>query len=176
VLKLYKRGRSGVRYWEAWGDGPVVIIHTGKLGQTGTVRKLTREKGQTTTKAIAAAAAAPLARGYAEIPLDEHRQIVVQYRCAGWGSVEDLDKRHQVEELFNECLGWTGNGHCDGGDIGSGSMNVYSYAVDAQLAVKTILATLRKHRLLKGAVVAVEEGDDYRVVYPANFQGEFSID
>jgi hypothetical protein len=34
---------------------------------------------------------------------------------------------------------------------------------------------LRSRRLLKGAVVAVREGEDYRVVYPARFRGTFSL-
>jgi hypothetical protein len=47
------------------------------------------------------------------------------------GSTADLDKRVAVEELMNEGLGWTGLGHCDGGDIGSGTMKIFCYVADA---------------------------------------------
>jgi hypothetical protein len=175
MLKLYKRGRTGVRYWEAWKTPGMVVVHEGRLGERGKTRFLLPAERQRPERLIAEAATKPQAKGYAEVPLEEHYQVVVQYRLKTWGSPEDLNKGHKVEELFNECLGWTGNGRCDGNDIGSGTMNVFSYVIDPELAVETMVAALRQHRLLKGAFVAVREGEDYRVVYPTRFRGEFSL-
>jgi hypothetical protein len=175
MLKLYKRGRTGVRYWEAWKTPLMVVVHEGRLGKRGKTRCLLPTGRQRPERLIAEAAKKPRAKGYAEVSLEEHSQIVVQYRLKTWGSPEDLNKAHKVEDLFNECLGWTGNGRCDGNDIGSGTMNVFSYVIDAELAVETMVAALRQHRLLNGAVVAVREGEDYRVVYPTRFRGEFSL-
>jgi hypothetical protein len=132
-------------------------------------------RGPSAEEIIAEAAEKPRQKGYTEIPMGEHHQVVVQHRLPSWGSVQDLKKGHRVEDLFNECLGWTGNGRCDGNDIGSGTMNIFSYVVDPKRGVETMLAPLRQHRLLKGAVVAVREGDDYRVVYPARSKSAFSL-
>jgi hypothetical protein len=44
---------------------------------------------------------------------------------------------------MNETLGWTGLGHCDGGSIGSGSMEVCCLVVDAEIAKQTILSDLK---------------------------------
>jgi hypothetical protein len=175
MLKLYKRGRTGVRYWEAWDIPGMVVVHEGKLGDRGKTKYLIREKGQTAKQCITEAARKPRAKGYAEIPTDDHYQVVVQYRLKTWGTAKDLAKGHKIEALFNECLGWTGNGHCDGNDFGSGTMNIFSLVVDPELGAATLVAELRKNRLLKGAVVALREGEDYRVVYPARFKGEFSL-
>jgi hypothetical protein len=35
---------------------------------------------------------------------------------------------------MNECLGWTGNGSCDGGDIGRGKVNIINYVIDVKKA------------------------------------------
>jgi predicted DNA-binding WGR domain protein len=175
MLKLYKRGRGGVRYWEAWAHGAWIIVHEGKLGERGKVKHLFPEDGRTPEQVIAEAAQKPRQRGYAEIPMEQHHQVVVQYRLKTWASAEDLEKGYNIEELFNECLGWTGNGCCDGNDIGSGTLNIFSDVVDPQIGAETIIATLRKHRLLKGAVVAVREDDEYRVAYPSRFKGDFSL-
>ncbi len=175
MLKLYKRGRRGVRYWEAWKIPGMVVVHEGKLGDRGKTDYLILDEGQTPEQCIEEAAQKPRAKGYAEIPRDEQFQVVVQYRLETWGAPEDLKKGHKIEGLFNECLGWTGNGRCDGNDIGSGTMNIFSIVVDPDLGAATLVAELRKHRLLKGAVVAVQEEEDYRVVYPSRFKGKFSL-
>jgi hypothetical protein len=175
MLKLYKRGRTGVRYWEAWKVPGMVVVHEGKLGDRGKTKYFFPEDGQTPERCIKEAAAKPRAKGYAEIPLDEQHQVVVQFRLKTWGSPADLEKGHKIEDLFNECLGWTGNGYCDGNDIGSGTLNIFSIVVEPDLGAATLVEELRKNRLLKGPVVAVREGEKYRVVYPARFQGEFSL-
>lgn len=64
------------------------------------------------------------AAGFKPLKRSEVRSIVIQYKIEGHGSSPDLEKRVAVEELMNERLGWTGLGHCDGGDIGSGTMNI----------------------------------------------------
>jgi hypothetical protein len=175
MLKLYKRSRSGIRYWEAWNYMGMVVVHEGRLGDRGKKRFLIPDDDQTPEQSIQEAARKPRSKGYAEIATVDQYQIVVQYRLKTWGSAEDLDKSHKIESLFNECLGWTGNGRCDGNDIGSGTLNIFSIVVDPELAAAELVKELRKNRLLRGAVVAVQEGEEYRVVYPARFKGKFSL-
>ena len=64
------------------------------------------------------------------------------------GDEADLEKCHTVEHILNNRLGWTGNGHCDGGDIGSGTINVFSCVVDPYIAKETIVAGLNENNLL----------------------------
>jgi hypothetical protein len=174
MLKLYKRGPRGIRYWEAWKLAGMVVVHEGKLGERGKASYLVPRKTQSAERFIQEKAKKPREKGYAEIPREEHYQIVVQYRLKGWGSPADLKKGHRIEDLLNGCLGWTGNGRCDGNDIGSGTMNIFSIVVDPELAAQAIIAELRGQRLLKAAVIAFRRGEEYRVVYPARFRGKFS--
>lgn len=86
-----------------------------------------------------------------------------------------LKLRHSVEDLMNECLGWTGNGSCDGGDIGSGTANIFNYVVDVGKATRTIIEELKNNNLLQGAKIAYLNPDDeeYIVLYPDG--AEFDI-
>lgn len=59
------------------------------------------------------------------------------------GSGADLEKRHRLEERMNGTLGWTGLGHCDGGSIGSGTMEVCCLVVDFDIAKRVIEADLK---------------------------------
>jgi hypothetical protein len=175
MVKLYRRGGQAVEYWEAWDEANgFVTVHWGKLGQTGQSKSMRVPPGEPAEAFIAALAQPRRGEGYAEIDLEDHAQLVVQYRTEGWGSTDDLDRRHKVEGVLNECLGWTGNGHCDGGDIGSGSINVFSFVVDPHLARDAIVAALRDPRLLDGAVIAVARADNFEVLWPPDHPGDFS--
>jgi hypothetical protein len=44
---------------------------------------------------------------------------------------------------MNEVLGWTGLGHCDGGSIGSGTMEVCCMVVDVDIATRVIESDLK---------------------------------
>lgn len=113
-----------------------------------------------------------------------HYSLIVQYRVDGWGSPADLKKRHRLSDLLGDCLEETENGYCDGGDIGSGSINIFlEEVIDPQRACDTIVAALQESDDLEGAVIALdldpegtqEEGPDYAILWPTDYQGEFSI-
>jgi hypothetical protein len=103
------------------------------------------------------------------------RSIVIQYRIAGRGNTADLNRRVTIEKLMNERLGWTGLGHCDGGDIGSGAMNIFCYVADARVVESVIVRELETQGFLEGAVIAEREGDAVEVLWPRNFEGAFSL-
>ncbi len=44
---------------------------------------------------------------------------------------------------MNETLGWTGLGNCDGGSIGSGTMEVCCFVADFEVAKSVIAANLK---------------------------------
>ena len=67
---------------------------------------------------------------------------MVEYAVGGMGTKADLEKRHRLEDRMNETLGWTGLGACDGGSIGSGTMEVCNFVVDFDLAKKVIVEDL----------------------------------
>jgi hypothetical protein len=176
MIKLYKREEAKIRYWEAWDAGREITIHWGDVGETGETRLVRRSRGESAEDVFSRESAQPRNEGFSEIPLEEHATIVVQYKVGGWGSEEDLSKRFEVEAILNESLGWTGNGHCDGGDIGSGTINAFSLVVEPHLAKDAIVDALSEKGLLEGAVVAFHRGEeDFTVLWPENFSGKFSI-
>lgn len=176
MIKLYKKTLRGMEYWEAWEDEGKVVTHWGLLGDTGKKKDVSLASGDEADEVIERESKPFRESGFEEI--EAIAEIVVHYKCDSWGSAEDLKKRHRVQDLMNECLGWTGNGHCDGGDIGSGSINIYSFVIDPELAASTTIATLREENLLEGATIATrqnsdDEGEIYKVHWPAGFTDKF---
>ena len=72
-----------------------------------------------------------------------------------------------MEDLTNGCLGWTGNGFCDGGDIGSGTINTFNYVINVEFALDTIIKELTENQLLDGVKIAyMNFEEEYIVLYP----------
>ncbi len=72
------------------------------------------------------------------LPAEEEFTLLVEFTVDGMSSGEDVAKRHKLEDRLNETLGWTGLGNCDGGSIGSGTMEVCNYVVDVDIAKEVI--------------------------------------
>ena len=172
MIKLYKAG-DDLRYWEAWSTDTEVTVHWGVAGHVGETREFQLKPGENPNAIIAREAKQPKKDGYRKMPASKLQRLVIQYRVSGMGEVYDLDKRAKVEELLNECLGWKGLGHCDGGDLGSGTMNVFCFVVDAKTAVPHVLEELKASGMIDGAIVAI--GEEAKVVWPMNFEGTFLI-
>ena len=122
MIKLYKATADALLYWETWEHEGTHTIHWGKVGETGQTKELRSGLLRNVEKSVQKEVRERLSEGYAE--REELEVLLIQYRLDSWGSVADLELRHKIEDLMNECLGWTGLGHCDGGDIGSGTVNI----------------------------------------------------
>ena len=155
MLKLYKNTSSGVEYWETWDDGNGNhTVHWGSLGTRGKTKTLSAGLFRDPTKKIQTEVEGLLESGYSQLEIEDHVTLLVEYAVDGFGTSEDLDKRHELEQRLNETLGWTGLGHVDGGSTGSGTMEACCYVVDFEIAKSVI------ERELKGT-----EFDDYTRIY-----------
>lgn len=175
MLKLYRVTERGIEYWEAWATDKEVTLHWGKLGEEGENRDIPIKPGINPNDTIRSEAKPIRAAGFKALMRSQLRSVVIQYTIEGHGNTTDLDKRVAVEELMNERLGWTGLGHCDGGDIGSGTMNIFCYVVDAKIAAPVIVRELEARGFLEGAVIAETKRDAVDMLWPHNFEGTFSL-
>jgi hypothetical protein len=60
--------------------------------------------------------------------------LIVEYALDTWGTPDDLERRHKLEDQFDDLIGWLGLGHLDGGSIGSGTMEIALLVVDYGIA------------------------------------------
>ena len=144
MLKLYKLDDQPPQYWETWdNDDGSHTVHWGELGQTGQTRTVTSSAHKKATDEIQLEVDDFVSRGFRPVEMDDHRILLVEYAVDGFGTSDDLDKRHKLESRMNETLGWTGLGHCDGGSIGSDTMEACCFVVDFEIAKSVIEADLK---------------------------------
>ncbi len=156
MLKLYKLSNEIKEYWETWDNGNGShTVHWGELGTIGnskTVKSAWFKKAETI---IQKEIDALVAQGFHPIDEEDHTPLLIEYKVEEMGNSKDVEKRHRLENLMNETLGWTGLGACDGGGIGSGTMEVCNYVVDFEVA----------ENVIKKALVGTEFSDYTRIYY-----------
>jgi hypothetical protein len=142
MQKLYKRSNGVLHYHEAWVAGREIIEHWGVAGERGATATHKLPRGADEEHAIQEVLNHAVADGF--VPIEEMGEatLLIEYRVDGFGTERDLKKRHDLEERMNETLGWTGLGNCDGGSIGSGTMEVCCFVADFEVAKRVIEADL----------------------------------
>ena len=138
MLKLYKISDTTKSYWETWENDGVHTVHWGILGTKGESKELKSSILRKAETTIQKEVDAMVADGFRPIEFEDHYTLMIEYAIIGMGDTKDVDKRHRLEEKMNEALGWTGLGNCDGGSIGSGTMEVCSFVVDFEVAKAVI--------------------------------------
>lgn len=140
---LYKKINGHLHYWETWGDpeGKSAIIHWGIVGERGEVKNIYSDASSSFEEIGEAELNDVLEKGYEEI--EDYDILYIEYKVDDMGTAEDLQKRHALQDRMDETLGGTGLGFCDGGSIGSGTMEVCCFVVDVEIALKVIREDLK---------------------------------
>ncbi|MNI14783.1 hypothetical protein D3C73_680570 [compost metagenome] len=181
MIKLYKKeqDQKTLRYFEVWlePDNRRAVFHSGVAGRDGKTEYVVWDAQTEELVFLETLLVKARAAGYTEIPSEHHDTIIVQYKIQGKGSKADLVKRHRVERLLDQVLGWKGLGHVDGGDIGNKTMNIFCTVVDgaqAAAAVKNALRTYRED--VNHAVIAIRKTNENPVVvHPKEHKELFSF-
>ncbi len=133
MLKLYRFSEEKKEYRDTWpNDDGSHTVHWGELGTTGESKVLKNGLFKNPQKAIQKEIDDLVANGFSQV--EQEFTLMVEYSVDGFGTPQDLEKRARLQDRLNETLGWTGLGHCDGGSIGSDTMEVCNYVVDFEVA------------------------------------------
>ena len=141
MIKLYKKVKGVLRYHEAWANDGTITEHWGEVGKRGKLRQHEMRGRKSEKRALREVLQAAIDDGYED--MDDLKVVLIEYKIRGMGTAKDLDKRHDLQDRMNETLGWTGLGHCDGGSIGSGTMEVCCLVVDVGIALRVIKTDLK---------------------------------
>jgi hypothetical protein len=140
LLKLYKFAAQKKEYWETWENDDHHMVHWGELGTNGQTKELRDSPLKKAHEKIQEEIDNLIDNGFSEA--EQEFTVLIEYKIEGMGTASDVEKRHKLEDRMNETLGWSGLGNCDGGSIGSGTMEVCNIVVDFDVAKKVIEADL----------------------------------
>lgn len=160
-MKLYKKKDGEFLYWETWDndDGKSATVHWGNVGEQGKSKEIFSTTQCDFKDIVQEEIYNFVEHGYDEIDLNDHAVLIIEYKVDGMGTSFDLEKRHAIQDRMQGILGWTGLGHCDGGSIGSGTMEICCLVVDFEIAKQVIMADLEE-----------TEFADYTKIYNENVE------
>jgi hypothetical protein len=158
MLKLYKRIKDKLLYHEAWENDKGITEHWGTVGDRGEIRDHPPKPGLKPNQAIKKVLENAAKVGFKPIADDDHAVLLIEYLIDGFGTDSQLELRHELQDRLEETLGWTGLGHCDGGSIGSGTMEVCCYVVDFDIARAVIEKDLKRTKF-RGYSRIINEGE-----------------
>ncbi|MHC4671402.1 MAG: hypothetical protein ACYTBZ_02860 [Planctomycetota bacterium] len=144
MIKLYKRIDGKLHYHEAWCHEEKIVEHWGVVGNEGETCNHKIDPSLSVEENINRVLAPTYQQGFEEIDIDDHAVLLVEYAVDEFGTNEDLSKRYALEDKLNELLGWTGLGLCDGGSIGSGTMEACCFIVDYDIAKCVVRESLKE--------------------------------
>jgi hypothetical protein len=179
-VKLYRREDEAVHYWQIYGvpDPIGLVISRGQLGAVGEHQEIKDKSPEETKRTYNLLIKQKKAEGYFEF--DNASKMILQFNTGdAWGGVDDLAFRNEMWDYLDKYLFWTGNGAITGGDIGSGTANLFFHAISPTLAVSTITSALHEKQINRPYVIAVEDDEPsdgiapngVRVLYPENYEG-----
>jgi hypothetical protein len=145
MLKLYKEINNELHYWETWDkDKNTGIVHKGIVGTKGNFREVKSGFSSNFHEKIQKEILEQTENGFQPIEPENHSRLLIEFNVDGMGTEKDVEKRHKLKNRMDETLGWTGLGFCDGGSIGTGTMEVCCFIVDFEVAKKVIENDLKE--------------------------------
>lgn len=158
MLKLYKNNTDSISYWETWDkDAKTGLIHWGIVGEKGQNKEIKSSLFKSFRKTVQSEIDERLKEGFSTVDIDDHYTLLIEFKVDGMGTPEDVEKRTRLQDKMDDVLGWTGLGHCDGGSIGSDTMEVCCYVIDFDTGKRVIEKAL-----------AGTEFDNYSRIYAEN--------
>ncbi len=168
MIQLTKRNGSDTFYKTIYTEGRVIVQHQGIVGAwvKEDVNEIRVSRFKRLGRQILQLVEGLERQGYRELQETDYTELVVQFRYDAGQDEEALERRHMMEEMIDEGLLHTGNGSCEGGDIGSGTMNIYYHVVDVEAAVALIFEGMKEHDVRGVPKIAVQSAESYIVLYP----------
>lgn len=169
MIQLIKQNGSNTLYQTIYTEGRLIIQHQGIVGEwvsEENVREIRVSRFKRLGVQILRLVEEFKRQGYHEVNETDYQELIVQFPYDEGQAEVALERRHMMEEMIDEGLLHTGNGYCEGGDIGSGTTNIFYHVLDVEAAVSLIFEGMKEHDVRGEPIIAISEGEAYTVLYP----------
>ncbi|MGG1661202.1 hypothetical protein [Brevibacillus sp. NRS-1366] len=139
-----------MRFWEGWYEEKeqLYTVHFGQVGEKGDHYAVLADQVEGRTHQVLQEWADEMKeKGYMEVTNADLRPLTVQFPNL---KESDMEFRYTIEQLLDDCLGRTGNGHCNGGDDSRQGLTLTCRVIQMDKAVAVVVQALRETSFLEG--------------------------
>ncbi|MFS0553300.1 hypothetical protein [Brevibacillus sp. 179-C9.3 HS] len=156
---MLKKNEKRWSYWEVWYDETehLYTVHYGKVGEVGDHFSVVAEQVEGRPDEVLQSWAEEMKeQGYEAMRVDDLHQIIVRFAhlCES-----EIEMRYLIEQLLDECLGRTGNGHSDGGEDSERTLAVICRVIDTKKAAAAVYEAMFNTELWAGISIIVKQED-----------------
>ena len=169
MIQLIKQSGSNTLYQTIYTEGRLIVQHQGIVGawvKAENVKQMRVSRFKRLDVQILQLIEKFERQGYRELNEADYRELIVHFPYDKGQAEAALERRHMMEEVINDGLLHTGNGYCKGGDIGSGTTNIFYYVLDVEAAITLIFEEMKARDVQDEPKIAVQEGAAYTVRSP----------
>lgn len=169
MIQLTKQNGSDTLYQTIYTEGRLIVQHQGIVGawvKAENVKQMRVSRFKRLGVQILRLVEKFERQGYRELNETDYTELVVQFSYEKDQEETALERRHMMEEVINDGLLHTGNGYCEGGDVGSGTTNIFYHVLDVKTAITLIFEEMKARDVQDEPKIAVQEGAAYTVLYP----------
>jgi hypothetical protein len=161
-LRMIKDISSAKFFSYSWVEPDKVFIQEGIVGEEFQLYEVVLTPEKQAHDVMKQIENTLLEQGFEYFDYEDYTNIIIRFALStqGFGTKQDLIKKNEIEDILSACLRSTGNGDCDGSEIGNGELLIFCHVIDQQKAIGTIKKELKKHNLLQEAEITYSLNED----------------
>ncbi|WP_144549670.1 hypothetical protein [Bacillus sp. X1(2014)] len=165
---LIKQDVKEVLYWVIWRDRRILKVYSGTVGEVGRKNEILLSLSSEVKETLNKIVKEKINEGFRYIEEDDLTTLIVKKCNKKDDDKIALKKQTYLKNVIDGILFWTGNGYCDGGEIGMEVSQIFNYVIDVEKAVQEIIEELENENLLEGVEISYFNSvkDEYITVYP----------
>lgn len=159
MIRMLKKNETRWSYWEVWYEETehLYTIHYGNVGEVGEHFAVVAEQIEGRPDEVLQSWTAEMKeQGYQVMKTNDFHPMIVHFPqlCQS-----EIEMRYLIEQLLDECLGKTGNGHSDGGEDSERTLAVICRVIDTKKAAAAVFEAMSSAHLVQGFSISIKQED-----------------
>lgn len=156
---MLKKNEKRWSYWEVWYEESehLYTVHYGNVGDIGDHFAVVAEQIEGRPDEVLHSWVDDMReKGYEVVKDEDLHSMIVRFAhlCES-----DIEMRYVIEQILDECLGRTGNGHSDGGEDSDGTLAVICRVIDTERAAAVVYETMHNAEIGGGISIIMKQED-----------------
>ncbi|TQR36729.1 hypothetical protein [Brevibacillus brevis] len=159
MIRMLKKNEMRWSYWEVWYEESehLYTVHYGNVGEIGEYFAVVAEQIEGRPDEVLQSWTEEMKeQGYQVMKENDFHPMIIRFPHL---RESEIEMRYLIEQLLDECLGKTGNGHSDGGEDSERTLAVICRVIDTKKAAAAVFEAMSCAKLGEGVSISIKQED-----------------